>query len=46
MRRCLGLEKRERVEGKEVEEERGEGVLDDDGGEDKMGRADGWGKEI
>lgn len=31
---------RERVEGNDVEEERGEGVLDDEG-EDKTGRAEG-----
>ena len=46
MRRRFGLENRERVEGKDVEEERGEGVLDEEGGEDNVGRADGWGKEI
>lgn len=46
VRRRFGLENRERVEGKDVEEERGEGVLDEEGGEDNVGRADGWGKEI
>jgi len=40
----FGLEKRVRVDGREVEEESGEGVLDD--GDEMSGREDGWGIEI
>jgi len=41
VRSRLGLEKRERVDGKEVEEERGEGVLDSEDGVETKGSVEG-----
>ena len=41
VRRRVDLEMRERVEGNDVEEERGEGVLDEVGEDVKAGRAEG-----